>query len=161
RHGIDAWIEKGKYSKLVDLWAKGLQFDWEKLYAAGQPRRVSLPTYPFARERYWIDVASAALTTDTLPASSLPAPASSAPSALAEPPTVARCPRLLAKQWRSSAAMPGPLLVRHVAIVATEETWAFATQVAQRFDRSHIVKLEDAAPSPQDVAAIPWDSCEG
>jgi len=29
---IDAWIRKNKYGKLVDLWVKGLVFDWNKLY---------------------------------------------------------------------------------------------------------------------------------
>jgi len=58
---ITTWLEKGKYSKLLELWVKGLLFDWTKLYdgssvyAKIKPRRVSLPTYPFARERYWIE----------------------------------------------------------------------------------------------------------
>ena len=51
---IDAWITKGKFAKLLDLWVKGLIFDWNKLYGDTKPRRISLPTYPFAKERYWI-----------------------------------------------------------------------------------------------------------
>jgi len=51
---IDAWITKGKYSKLLDLWVKGLAVDWNRLYGDTKPRRISLPTYPFAKERYWI-----------------------------------------------------------------------------------------------------------
>ena len=51
---IDAWVSKGKYAKLLDLWVKGLTFDWNKLYGDTKPRRISLPTYPFARERYWL-----------------------------------------------------------------------------------------------------------
>ena len=51
---IDAWIRKEKYTKLLDLWVKGLVFDWNKLYGESKPRRISLPTYPFAKERYWI-----------------------------------------------------------------------------------------------------------
>ena len=52
---IDAWVRKGKYTKLLDLWVKGLVFDWKKLYGESKPRRISLPTYPFARERYWVE----------------------------------------------------------------------------------------------------------
>jgi acyl transferase domain-containing protein len=33
---------------------KGLVFDWKRLYGERKPKRISLPTYPFARERYWI-----------------------------------------------------------------------------------------------------------
>ena len=52
---IAAWASKGKYGKLLDLWVKGLAFDWTTLYQPdARPRRISLPTYPFARERYWI-----------------------------------------------------------------------------------------------------------
>jgi polyketide synthase PksN len=51
---IDAWIAKGKLRKLADLWVKGLAFDWSRLYGERRPRRISLPTYPFAQERYWI-----------------------------------------------------------------------------------------------------------
>jgi polyketide synthase PksM len=55
---IDAWVEKKKYGKLLDLWTKGLAFDWERLYDERKPRRVSLPSYPFARHRYWLPVAA-------------------------------------------------------------------------------------------------------
>ena len=34
---------------------KGWSFDWQRLYGEAKPRRISLPTYPFARERYWIE----------------------------------------------------------------------------------------------------------
>ncbi|MCW3466426.1 SDR family NAD(P)-dependent oxidoreductase [Chitinophaga nivalis] len=50
---IDSCIQKGKYDRLLELWTKGYDLDWELLYPAGFPSRVSLPTYPFARERYW------------------------------------------------------------------------------------------------------------
>lgn len=51
---VAAWIEKGKIGKLLELWVEGLIFDWNSLYGDIKPRRVSLPTYPFARERYWL-----------------------------------------------------------------------------------------------------------
>ena len=31
----------------------GVEIDWGRLYADRRPRRISLPTHPFARERYW------------------------------------------------------------------------------------------------------------
>ncbi|MFF0825423.1 SDR family NAD(P)-dependent oxidoreductase [Brevibacillus sp. NPDC003359] len=53
---VETWMTKGKYAKLMNLWVQGVSFDWNKLYSDDKPRRVSLPTYPFARERYWMDV---------------------------------------------------------------------------------------------------------
>ena len=57
---IGKWIERKKFTRLLDLWVKGLVIDWQKLYGvnaayAVRPRRISLPTYPFAKERYWIE----------------------------------------------------------------------------------------------------------
>ena len=51
---IDAWVTQGKYAKILKLWVKGLNFDWNKLYGDTKPGRISLPTYPFAKQRYWI-----------------------------------------------------------------------------------------------------------
>jgi polyketide synthase PksN len=58
RQTIDRWIANKRLSKLVELWVKGLEVDWGKLYGEAKPRRISLPTYPFAKERYWIDTAA-------------------------------------------------------------------------------------------------------
>ncbi|MDQ1355374.1 MAG: polyketide synthase PksN, partial [Acidobacteriota bacterium] len=40
--------------RLARLWVAGAHLDWNMLYDAIPPRRLSLPTYPFARERYWL-----------------------------------------------------------------------------------------------------------
>src|SRR5581483_9360402 len=52
---IDTWVAKGKLTKLIELWVKGLAFDWNTLYGQVKPRRISLPTYPFAKEKCWAD----------------------------------------------------------------------------------------------------------
>ncbi len=52
---IATWIHKGKYARLSELWVKGMVFDWNTFYGKTKPHRISLPAYPFARERYWID----------------------------------------------------------------------------------------------------------
>jgi acyl transferase domain-containing protein len=38
---------------LADLYCQGYDLPWESLFA-NPPRRVALPTYPFAREHHWI-----------------------------------------------------------------------------------------------------------
>ncbi|MFY1831620.1 SDR family NAD(P)-dependent oxidoreductase [Myxococcus fulvus] len=41
------------------LWLEGLSVDWPKAQRDARPHRVPLPTYPFERQRYWIDPARA------------------------------------------------------------------------------------------------------
>ena len=55
RQAVDRWLSGRKYEKVVELWVKGLEVRWPRLYDGVLPRRMSLPTYPFAKERYWID----------------------------------------------------------------------------------------------------------
>ena len=40
---------------LGTLWASGVVLGEEKLFGERAPRRVNLPTYPFERQRYWVD----------------------------------------------------------------------------------------------------------
>lgn len=37
------------------LWIAGVSIDWNALHSGEMPRRVSLPTYPFEHQRYWIE----------------------------------------------------------------------------------------------------------
>jgi|GEM_PF-1353800 len=51
---IYKWIEKSNFKKIAELWVKGYEMDWEMLYGIAKPGRISMPTYPFAMERYWV-----------------------------------------------------------------------------------------------------------
>src|SRR5258708_22592855 len=59
-------MAEGRLAKLLDLWVKGLELDWSMLYGEVRPQRISLPTYPFAQERYWIDVVPEERATETI-----------------------------------------------------------------------------------------------
>jgi acyl transferase domain-containing protein len=54
RDAIEKWVGSGELQTLGKLWAKGLTVDWSRLYGEPLLQRVSLPTYPFAKERYWV-----------------------------------------------------------------------------------------------------------
>jgi amino acid adenylation domain-containing protein len=51
---VQALIERKELSKLAELWVSGTKVDWSLFYKPGTPRRISIPTYPFAKERHWI-----------------------------------------------------------------------------------------------------------
>ncbi len=60
---IDQAVLERDLTQLGILWASGIEIDWNRysegaLSTESKPRRISLPTYPFAKERYWIDNAA-------------------------------------------------------------------------------------------------------
>jgi acyl transferase domain-containing protein len=50
---------------LLERWVKGVSVDWDSLYGEAKPQRAELPSYPFARDEYWIDGTAAGETTDS------------------------------------------------------------------------------------------------
>ncbi|MGQ4416337.1 SDR family NAD(P)-dependent oxidoreductase, partial [Streptomyces sp. SAS_269] len=54
---VTAWREQGRHEALLALWAEGGAVKWDLAGATGPgPYRISLPGYPFARERCWFDL---------------------------------------------------------------------------------------------------------
>ncbi len=51
---INTWIEQHNWEQLLTLWVEGVTLDWTLLHSGKTTQRISLPTYPFARERYWV-----------------------------------------------------------------------------------------------------------
>ena len=51
---LERFIAERALLPLAALWAEGVEIDWRSLSDDIAPRLMSLPTYPFARERYWI-----------------------------------------------------------------------------------------------------------
>ncbi|MBP2630953.1 MAG: pksL 6, partial [Firmicutes bacterium] len=131
---IDTWIIKGKYEKLLELWVRGLVIDWNRLYDDSKPRRISMPTYPFAKERYWLfdgqNEAGSIASQATL-------------SSRSEDTSVRRVMCYLQKQWELCFATSTPILNRTIAILTTQETMELAIQVAQHFPKSQILDLHD------------------
>ncbi|MWV45524.1 SDR family NAD(P)-dependent oxidoreductase [Paenibacillus sp. HJL G12] len=65
REAEERWLELGDASQLLDLWVNGAVIDWERLNLNGKSKRISLPTYPFAKERCWIQANAAEGKHDT------------------------------------------------------------------------------------------------
>ena len=56
RHAQDRQSDVAfELSTLGKLWLAGVAVDWAGFYAHEQRRRLPLPTYPFERQRYWIE----------------------------------------------------------------------------------------------------------
>lgn len=124
------WIKKRKLKKIAEVWVKGLDIDWDQLYGDTKPCRISLPTYPFARERYWIPQA------DT--GSSI-APGSFA-AASSQPLNTGK--NILIKEWKQksvqteSAAQDGVLF-----IMGTAGTKELASELAKEMNEIRTVPV--------------------
>jgi len=53
---------------LGSLWQNGVSIDWDAFYANEDRRRIPLPTYPFERQRFWVDPAPVAPAAQSLQA---------------------------------------------------------------------------------------------
>ncbi|NER47481.1 MAG: type I polyketide synthase, partial [Symploca sp. SIO1A3] len=53
RPGVEAWQQV--LSSLGQLYVQGAKVDWLGFYQNYAHQKVALPTYPFQRERYWLD----------------------------------------------------------------------------------------------------------
>ncbi len=53
---------------LGKLWLAGVAIDYPAFHADEQRRRIPLPTYPFERQRYWIDPPDSSLPDESAPA---------------------------------------------------------------------------------------------
>lgn len=72
-------------STLAQLYIKGVDIDWNNFDKPYQPRRVSLPTYPFERKRYWLGVPQDSITGEDMSQPRRPAEMSENLSAKAPP----------------------------------------------------------------------------
>jgi len=71
--------EDGEWTALLQaigqLWLAGVSIDWQSFYAQENRHRIPLPTYPFERQRFWIDPKPASTqTTDRAEHPSEPQP---------------------------------------------------------------------------------------
>lgn len=68
--------QSAQWKSVALLWIHGVSIPWTTLWAQEKTQRISLPTYPFARERHWLGpTASVAPAADVIPLVSVLTPA--------------------------------------------------------------------------------------
>lgn len=120
--------EKKKFAKLLELWVKGLKIDWSELYNGSLPHRISLPGYPFIKDRYWPDDAAPDNVRDAETHSE-----------------TFREIRFLQKSWAESSSVPAKEVRGVIGIAADHQTGNLAVELSRYFPESEII---DAA-SPE------------
>ncbi|WP_345027147.1 SDR family NAD(P)-dependent oxidoreductase, partial [Flavivirga jejuensis] len=132
--GIDTWINKGKYEKLLEIWAKGHDLDWNKFYVDGQIKKISLPTYPFARERHWF---KEKIQSDLL--------------------TLQDPSRFMVKDWKECSDSFLREVKGQVLILINKATRALGMEVSSLLPGSTLMYMDGSEPSPEPD----WETLDG
>jgi 3-oxoacyl-(acyl-carrier-protein) synthase/acyl carrier protein len=62
---LETILQEKDLVALAQLWAIGANIDWKLLYdQSALPNKISLPSYPFAKKRYWYDISQKPLSID-------------------------------------------------------------------------------------------------
>ncbi|WP_420038338.1 phosphopantetheine-binding protein [Sulfidibacter corallicola] len=78
---LDRLTDQRRLDELLALWVDGHTPDWRRLYAGRRPKRLALPTYPFAFENFWVGQPRAQAGADSATSASPPHPAAGADEA--------------------------------------------------------------------------------
>ncbi|WP_371657292.1 SDR family NAD(P)-dependent oxidoreductase [Streptomyces sp. NBC_00280] len=130
---VAEWSARGTYDRLLGLWAVGAEVDWETLHPAGPPaRRISLPGYPFARERCWPDLGSGVVSPEPLvpPAAQVAQPQPLRPA--------------------EGTAAPGEVLLLRLVWTAQDARPGDAAP-AERFAEHHVVVVGRLTPEEREA----------
>ena len=112
------------------IWTLGVNVDWSKLHAAGSVQRVSLPTYPFEHQKFWIEP-------DGIAQDAPPAPVTATPSGRAA--SADETISLYRRTWTpaplptTSAVEPGPWLLFRDAFGVSDEIARYLKAAKQEF----------------------------
>lgn len=94
---------------LGSLWQNGVSIDWDAFYAHEDRRRIPLPTYPFERQRFWVDPAAMASNAPLVsaPAFGRVSQATSPERAVTAPPVSCRKDRIAERLLELLAPLSG------------------------------------------------------
>ncbi|MFI8931748.1 SDR family NAD(P)-dependent oxidoreductase [Streptomyces sp. NPDC053474] len=130
---VASLARRGKAAELLELWARGAAPDWQALHAAAAvtPRRISAPTYPFARDRHWVPQAA--------PAS--PATAGEPPAAPTPSDESSGTRLFLTKRWRPAPSTPGLPGPSGALVLHDPATRHLAERIAELLDGAVLVDV--------------------
>lgn len=140
-------------SSLGALYRRGYEIDWEEFNRPHRGRRVSLPTYPFERNRFWIDG-------DAAPRTSSPPETNLAGARLRSPLTdvqfesvysLARFPYLDDHRIYSMAVLPTTVGLTALHAAARQHFGSAAIEIANLQYREAMVLPEDGERTVQSI----------
>ncbi|MCZ8521618.1 MULTISPECIES: beta-ketoacyl synthase N-terminal-like domain-containing protein [Paenibacillus] len=150
---LQRWLRKGRLANIARLWTQGVDIDWTQLHRHSKPRRIPLPTYPFAKDRYWLPVSESRGSSTASAAYGLRGDASRLPETTAGE-AASRSLRLLHKAWEpcpEAALRSGPSGT--VIILADHRSDPLALQLAEQLQDSRIAGEAELLPLVEELRA--------
>ncbi|WP_322619943.1 type I polyketide synthase [Streptomyces acidicola] len=126
----------------AELFVRGADFDWSALFDGTGARPVDLPTYPFQRQRYWLDAPPAASDADGLGLARTDHPLLGAAVPVAGSDTVLLTSSLSVRThpWLADHAVAGSVVVPGTVLLE------LALQAGERVDAGQLAELALRAP---------------
>ena len=140
-----------KLMTLADLYVKGYNLNWKAIYGDSGVTRISLPTYPFIREHYWIPE-------DECSDGTMASKSETVGDLLFESTSVEkeRKAYFLKKQWEECPAFQIRKKPRKTGILSTLETQALAELISAQVPNSQIILIEDLKSNPGQMPLV-WE----
>ncbi|MFC8241636.1 type I polyketide synthase [Streptomyces chartreusis] len=126
----------------AELFVRGADFDWSALFQGSGAQCIDLPTYPFQRQRYWLDAPAAAADADGLGLARTDHPLLGAAVPVAGSDAVLLTSSLSARThpWLADHTVAGSVVVPGTALVE------LALQAGERVGAGQLAELALSAP---------------
>jgi acyl transferase domain-containing protein/NAD(P)-dependent dehydrogenase (short-subunit alcohol dehydrogenase family)/acyl carrier protein len=159
---IDGLVEKKRYGKMLQIWVEGFNIDWARVLGGAGGRRIGLPGYPFARERFWFAGSTRKLNV----AAETPLPLGTEvprrePNG--EGATAKRVRKLLRKGWVVAPARESSGEQRECFIVANQGSMRLAERLRDRLGSAAILFADglNKAVVDEAIASLPATASVG
>lgn len=131
------------FKTLAEYWIKGVSIDWKQLYSKDNcPNIISLPTYAFARQRYWIPETTFKVIEQ--------------PKTVEKNKTLLKTIELYKENWKSTtleeeAVIEGTVLILNVE----EENKSITEALTKQLNKTLVVNLTDIENIPyKEIRAV-------
>ncbi|WP_428243750.1 amino acid adenylation domain-containing protein [Gynuella sp.] len=159
---INDALQQQSLEELARQWVQGVEIDWQRLYPDGTPTRVSIPNYPFERERCWAEVAE--FSQMAYAGGGQPTSVSVADHRVVLPAggTTQRDANsyLLVKDWQTASLTPTVLPKRVMLILATTATQNLAQILCECLSGSRVL-MPDQLTEFKDQPDDHWQRYDG
>lgn len=118
--------QKSMLEALGHLWLAGVTADWTAFYERESRRRIALPTYPFERQRYWVDPPPLPADEDDDDLITMATP----PTAVVSPPPVTANGHMSHSQQQQ--AQPQPATAEENTAVPATQTITYSNDAVER-----------------------------